>query len=168
MALRIIANYTKRLGLPAYSSHQFSVTVETELNNTDDVKTEASRLYKTLQTAVDRDIQITGFVPDAEYGADSDSTPAKEPATKPSRDVPWKASDKQKQLIMRLIQDNGLELEELEALADKMSPRAILPTGWTKYKLRGLRSTNCWPVCPANRRVENQPPANRWNSRAAR
>jgi len=30
MAIKLIANYSKRLGLPGYSSHQFSVSVETE------------------------------------------------------------------------------------------------------------------------------------------
>ena len=43
MAVKIIANYSKRLGLPGYSSHQFSVSVETELANTDNVTSEASR-----------------------------------------------------------------------------------------------------------------------------
>ncbi len=46
MAVKIIANYSKRLGLPGYSSHQFSVSVETELANTDNVSAEAERLYK--------------------------------------------------------------------------------------------------------------------------
>jgi hypothetical protein len=31
MAIKMIGNYAKRLGLPGYSSHQFSVSVETEL-----------------------------------------------------------------------------------------------------------------------------------------
>lgn len=30
MAIKLIANFSKRLGLPGYSSHQFSVSVETE------------------------------------------------------------------------------------------------------------------------------------------
>jgi hypothetical protein len=30
MAVKIIANYSKRLGLPGYSSHQFSVSVEAQ------------------------------------------------------------------------------------------------------------------------------------------
>ena len=51
MAVKVIANYSKRLGLPVYSSHQFRVSVETELSSTDNVSTEASRLYKTLQNA---------------------------------------------------------------------------------------------------------------------
>ena len=33
MAVKLIANYAKRLGLPGYSSHQFSVSVETELHD---------------------------------------------------------------------------------------------------------------------------------------
>jgi hypothetical protein len=52
MAVKLSANYSKRLGLPGYSSHQFSVTVESELHNTDNVSTEAESLHKTLQSAV--------------------------------------------------------------------------------------------------------------------
>lgn len=68
MALKLIANYSKRLGLPGYSSHQFSVCVETEISNIDDVAGESSRLYDTLQRSVDEEIQRTGFIPDQGYG----------------------------------------------------------------------------------------------------
>jgi hypothetical protein len=51
MAVKLIANYSKRLGLPGYSSHQFSVSVETELMNVDDVAGESERLYSLLQRA---------------------------------------------------------------------------------------------------------------------
>ena len=44
MAIKLIANYSKRLGLPGYSSHQYSVSVETEVNTTDDIAFEAERL----------------------------------------------------------------------------------------------------------------------------
>lgn len=64
MALKLIANYSKRLGLPGYSSHQFSVCVETEISNIDDIAGKSSRLYSTLQQSVDEEIQNTGFVPD--------------------------------------------------------------------------------------------------------
>lgn len=53
MAIKLIANYSKCLGLPGYSSHQFSVSVETELVTTDDVTAESERLYQRLQTTVD-------------------------------------------------------------------------------------------------------------------
>ena len=65
MAVRLIANYSKRLGLPGYSSHQFSVSVETELRDVQDVEGESQRLYQLLQQNVDAQIQDTGFVPEA-------------------------------------------------------------------------------------------------------
>lgn len=53
MALKLIANYSKRLGLPGYSSHQFAVTVETEISNINEVAAESACLYETLQNSVD-------------------------------------------------------------------------------------------------------------------
>jgi len=53
MAVKLIANYAKRLGLPGYSSHQFSVSIETELQNLDNVREESAHLYESLQNAVD-------------------------------------------------------------------------------------------------------------------
>ena len=63
MAIKLITNYSKRLGLPGFSSHQFSVSVETELVATDDVAGESRRLYELLQSNVDEQIEHTGFVP---------------------------------------------------------------------------------------------------------
>ena len=54
MAVKLISNYAKRLGLPGYSSHQFSVSVETELNDIDQINAELSKIYHDLQAAVDR------------------------------------------------------------------------------------------------------------------
>ena len=62
MALKLIANYSKRLGLPGYSSHQFSVCVETELSNINDVAGESSRLYQSLQQSVDEEIQHLSLI----------------------------------------------------------------------------------------------------------
>ena len=89
MAVKLVANYSKRLGLPGYSSHQFSVSVETELVTTDDVAGESQRLYELLQTSVDEQIQSTGFVPGATYGmaGDSPGDAATHSATVPSTRV---------------------------------------------------------------------------------
>ncbi len=67
MGIKLIANYAKRLGLPGYSSHQFSVSVETEVLNVSEVSEECIRLYALLQESVDRDIQSTGFVPPRDF-----------------------------------------------------------------------------------------------------
>ena len=42
MAIKVISNYAKRLGLPGYSSHQFSVSVETELSDLEQVDEEVA------------------------------------------------------------------------------------------------------------------------------
>ena len=65
MAIKLIANYSKRLGLPGYSSHQFEVSIETEIGNTSELDFAAERLYSSLQSAVDTQIRRVGFVPDA-------------------------------------------------------------------------------------------------------
>ncbi|MEO5917247.1 MAG: hypothetical protein ABIS50_23655 [Luteolibacter sp.] len=128
MAIKLIANYSKRLGLPGYSSHQFSVSVETELVTTDDVAAESERLYQRLQSTVDEQILHTGFVPPADYGMDP---PADSTKSVTSRDNPtnvtqvaswqrgpaWKCSDKQKDLILKLVEEHRLDKADIEALA---------------------------------------------------
>jgi hypothetical protein len=125
MAIKLIANYSKRLGLPGYSSHQFSVSVETELVTTDDVAGESERLYRRLQSTVDEQILHTGFVPPADYcmgPAATQSTPDGDQDSTANgaswqRGLSWKCSDKQKDLILKLVEEHHLDKSEVEALA---------------------------------------------------
>jgi hypothetical protein len=57
------ANYSKKLGLPGYSSHQYSLTVRKEVIDVSQIENESRQLFATLQSNVDRDIQQTGFLP---------------------------------------------------------------------------------------------------------
>jgi hypothetical protein len=57
------ANYSKKLGLPGYSSHQFSITLRTEITDVSQVQGESARLYALLQQGVDTSIQQVGFLP---------------------------------------------------------------------------------------------------------
>ena len=141
MAVKLVANYSKRLGLPGYSSHQFSVTVESELHNTDNVSAEAERLYKTLQSAVDREMQSTGFVPGGEYGS-TDQRPSQQadshrPAISGSHNKQWKASDKQRELVLKLVENSGIELEVVETISDEMFGHGDLPE-LNKIQMSGL------------------------------
>jgi hypothetical protein len=131
MAIKLIANYSKRLGLPGYSSHQFSVSVETELSTNGDVAAEAERLYQLLQTNVDEQIQSTGFVPPADYGMDGSPD-----VTAPSgshghttaswqRGPAWKCSDKQRELILKLVDEHQLEKSAVEALATERFGKGV-------------------------------------------
>src|ERR1700745_2641375 len=63
MAIHLEANYSKKLGLPGYSSHQYSVTIKTEVSDLSQAQAESSRLYDLLQSCVDKDIQRTGYLP---------------------------------------------------------------------------------------------------------
>ena len=73
MSLKLIATYSKRLGLPGYSSHQYAVSLEAEITNINDAAAESSRLYQMLQQSVDDEIQHTGFVPPSGYGSNGKS-----------------------------------------------------------------------------------------------
>jgi hypothetical protein len=140
MAVKIIANYSKRLGLPSYSSHQFSVSVETELANTDNVNAEASRLYKTLQTAVDREMQSTGFVPGGEYGTEESSPThavSQRASLNGSQNRPWKASDKQRELVQKLVENTPIEIEVVETISEEMFGHGDLPE-LNKIQMSGL------------------------------
>jgi hypothetical protein len=77
MAITLEANYAKKLGLPNFSSHQYCVTIRTELTDLSQVAEESARLYRLLQDAVDHEIQEVGFMPDASrYGMNNGSAPA--------------------------------------------------------------------------------------------
>ena len=126
MAIKLIANYSKRLGLPGYSSHQFSVSVETELVTTDDVAAQSEHLYQLLQSNVDEQILTTGFVPPATYGMDppaetnGHAQPGESPPTNITnwqRGPAWKCSDKQRDLILKLVDEHQLDKAEVESLA---------------------------------------------------
>jgi hypothetical protein len=127
MAIKLIANYSKRLGLPGYSSHQFSVSIETEVLNPGDVGNQSERLYQLLQSNVDEQIQSTGFVPPLDYGMDGPNTTTQPPSNghngHPGSNGSgplngrWKCSDKQKDLILKLVEEHQLDKNGVEALA---------------------------------------------------
>lgn len=149
MALKLIANYSKRLGLPGYSSHQFSITVEVEISNVDNIGEESARLYQTLQESVDQEIQHTGFVPGEAYGqrngngaghgnstrngnGNGHTTPASNGANGHDQELngesllgKWACSQKQQDLILKLIEDNQLSKLGIEKHAKEMFGKGV-------------------------------------------
>ena len=110
MAVNIELNYGKKLGLPGFSSHNFSVSLKAEVASLEDVRGEVARIYRALQTAVDEQIVNTGFVPGKEHS---------EPARNSSIDEaqPWRCSDKQRALIQKIVSENKLDVAKVEELA---------------------------------------------------
>ena len=115
MSLTLEANYSKKIGLPGYSSHQYSLTLKTEVNNINQVEAESARLHQTLQTAVDRELQKVGFLPS---GTNGNGQPNGKTENGNGRSEPWACSDKQRDLIIKITDENKLDKNKVEQLAN--------------------------------------------------
>ena len=112
MAILIEMQYGKKLGLPEYSSHNFSVSLKAEVARLEDVPGEVERVYQILQASVDGQIVNAGFVPGG--GA---RPPARNGGSSNGDTKPWKCSDKQRALIVKIIDENKIGRVEVERLA---------------------------------------------------
>jgi hypothetical protein len=110
------ANYSKKLGLPGYSSHQYSLTVRKEVTDISQVENESRQLFATLQSNVDRDIQNTGFLPGANGNGNRNAGAGNGNGHRPS-DERWNCSDKQRTLILKIVDESKLDKGEVEKLA---------------------------------------------------
>jgi hypothetical protein len=120
MALILEANYSKKLGLPGYSSHQYSVTVRTELVDLSQVQLVSTRLYALLQNSVDQELKKSGFLPNtgAQNGHSIEVNAANH-IIQNGNGAPdsWNCSSKQKELIHRILTENKLDPATVEQLA---------------------------------------------------
>ena len=107
------ANYSKKIGLPNYSSHQFSISLRTELADVSQVEQESSRLYALLQQGVDSSIQQIGYLPNGNGNGRSGNGHQ----TPQSENDKWNCSDKQKDLILKIVDEHRLEKNHVENLA---------------------------------------------------
>jgi hypothetical protein len=122
------ANYSKKLGLPGYSSHQYSLTVRTEVSDISQVEKASQQLFATLQSNVDRDIQNTGFLPgnngngngqrNGSNGQGNGNGSGNGNGHRPSEER-WNCSDKQRDLILKIVEESKLDKSVVEALAQE-------------------------------------------------
>jgi len=133
MALVIEANYSKKVGLPGYSSHQFSLTLKAEITDINQVPAEVTRLYRLLQDGVDTSIKEVGWLPEGKptngngNGHTNGTTPShprngngngngnSQPTNGHSEQ--WNCTPKQQDLIIKIVEDNRLDKAEVEKLA---------------------------------------------------
>ena len=117
MAIKLSANYSKKLGLPQYSSHSFSASVEVELSDITQVDAEVQKLYQLLQHSVDQEIQHPGYVPTANTNGNGHAAPQPNgrtcPVTGNNRSAPppvtdrWNCTDGQRGFILRIVSENA-------------------------------------------------------------
>jgi hypothetical protein len=129
MSLILEANYSKKIGLPGYSSHQFMVTLRTEITDLSTVQAESDRLYGLLQTAVDTSLQKVGYLPD------SAPKSGKGQGNGQSNDA-WQCSDKQRDLILRITNEHKLDKNAVEQLAQDRFGKGV--KALNKLEMSGL------------------------------
>jgi hypothetical protein len=139
MAIRLEATYSKKLGLPGYSSHQYSVTITTELSDVRQVEAESTRLYALLQGCVDRDIQQTGFLPvngsnglqqhasngHSQNGSNGHTNGHHANGRSNGQNEAWSCSEKQKGLILKIVEDHHVDKASIEALANERFGKGV-------------------------------------------
>src|SRR5580698_8920047 len=99
------ANYSKKIGLPQYSSHQFSVSLKTELADVSQAEQESARLYSVLQQSVDNNIQQIGYLP-GQNGNGNGHVNGNGNGNIQERNDVWKCSPAQKDLILKIVDEN--------------------------------------------------------------
>lgn len=110
--ITIECTYSKKLGLPQYCSHQFGITLRTELSDLGAAQAESARLYALLQHSVDASLQQTGFLPQ-NNGHKRDGAPDENKGGGEA----WHCSPRQKSLILRVADKKCLATNQLEELA---------------------------------------------------
>jgi hypothetical protein len=120
MPLILEANYSKKIGLPGYSSHQFMVTLRTEITDLSTVQADSDRLYGLLQTAVDTSLQKIGWLPEAapkNGNGTGNGNSNVTPRSNGNGQDRWACSDKQRDLILRITDEHRLDKNNVEQLA---------------------------------------------------
>lgn len=113
-------NYSKKLGLPGYSSHQFSITFRTEIADLTQVQAESARLYKLLQEGVDTSIKETGYLPASNgngRGNGQGQGNGSNGNSQTGDNGIWSCSPKQQSLIQKIVTEHNLAKNEVETLA---------------------------------------------------
>src|SRR4051812_7840959 len=112
-------NYSKKLGLPGYSSHQFSITLRTEISDLSQVHAESNRLYKLLQSGVDSSIKEVGYLPDQNGKAEVP------PGNGNGHTDAWSCSEKQKSLVLKIVDEHKIDKNEIEQLSQDRFSKSV-------------------------------------------
>ena len=114
MPTTIELSYTKKLGLPAYSSHGCQASIRTDAESVAHALEQLPLLYKMLQASVDTELQSVGFVPDVKRYGFPNAAPA---PSKTEVASAWACTKEQKVMIVTLAKRHGIGQKALNALS---------------------------------------------------
>ena len=121
MAILLQFDYGKKLGLPNYSSHNFGVSMKAEVSDPEDIPQEAERAYRILQQAVDKQMENPGFLPSPRQ-ENQDQTNETDPEK-------WNCTEKQRGLILKILNQNNLPESAIEEVAQDLHGRPMSELG---------------------------------------
>ena len=132
MAVLLDITYSKKLGLPNYSSHSLGIGLKAEVANLDEVRGEVEKAYSLLQQSVDSQIVHSGFVSNEDKGENGTDQVQKTQvkvnggATDPDK---WNCTVRQRGLIVSVIERNGLDLRVVDDLANDLCGKPMSGLG---------------------------------------
>ena len=117
MAVILDINYSKKLGLPNYSSHSLGIGLKAEVANLGEVQGEVEKAYSLLQSAVDSQIVHQGFVSNESNEVNGSVQGQKvQPKAKTDPDS-WNCTIRQRGLILSILERNDLDPKVVAGLA---------------------------------------------------
>ena len=131
MSVIIEANYSKKIGLPGYSSHQYMLTLRAELTDLTQVGPESQRLHALLQASVDRELQQPGWLPPGNGHAPTNGGNGHSNGHHPQsgngngHTERWNCSPKQQALIIRIVDEHRLDKNDIEQLAQERFGKGV-------------------------------------------
>ena len=129
MAIVMEANYSKKLGLPGYSSHQYSVSLKVEIADLTKVEAASQEVHAILQSSVDREIQKVGFLPETNGNGNGHGNGHTRPNGNGhgngQRTETWNCSDKQRKLIEDIVSEKRLDKSGVEQLAQERFGKGV-------------------------------------------
>jgi hypothetical protein len=131
--LQIQATYQKRLGLPGYSSHAYTVSVTAEISSLRKLQSENERLYRLLQSSVDESLKTIGFMPEHSYGMNgaptkpvngSEVQPAASKSSTNGGDD-WACSAKQRKFVELVAKREQFTPADLDNFAERVCQASV-------------------------------------------
>ena len=100
------------------------------------MQAESSRLYELLQACVDGDIQKTGYLPQGAGNGNGNGNNRSARGNGNDRNEGWACSPKQRDLIIKIVEEHNLDKNQVEALAQDRFGKSVW--GLNKLEASGL------------------------------
>ena len=141
MAILLEIHYDKRLGLPGYSSHDFGVSLKTEVTDLDQIRQESERAYQILQKSVDSQIIHRGYVPEQVNNSGVTNQEEKDNTSvgidkNDNNTEKWNCTVRQRDLILNVLERNNLDPQTANELGMELHGKKM--DRLTKLQVSGV------------------------------